>query len=1641
MVKYIVKYISLLMLFVGSLHSHTPSLVYNSVNVITGEYCETECDLSLNGSYPLTIQRTFNSSQPLSHWQFNHPNIFENNPDLFDGTLYSTSLVLYEYDSFKRLTSIKVSDLNGHETFHELQIEYDGALLNPSCTIKAPTGESVKYLFRSAGAFPHAPPFILDKVIGTDQQMVTYQYCDHPKDHRKLVCRKESTNGEFLITEYDQEGRVTCQLAPLGSDQTPVVKHRFTYQQNCTVVKDALGHEVAYYHNKTHLTAIDHYESGKVLRSEKFFWDEKATPPALIAKATYGNTSEVEYGETYDYDAHGNIIETCFYGHLTGKEKFPILIDSKGRPQGNVERHTITCTYQKDAPHLLLSKTEGGITTRYQYKEFATLPCAKFVEANNEIKIRHFFSYDLNNLLIKTTIDDGITYDPSNLLGVTERHITVYNLRDSSPARGSPETIEERYLDIPSGKEVLLKKLHNHYSQKGELILQEIYNCHNEKIASESYLYDSLGREIKIRTRTGEIIEKSYDARNNVTAISQINEKGEQKSLTNAYDYFNRLIRCDEVLENGQILTHSYQYDYTGNRTSETDTCGNTTRYEYDPSGQLIRIRYPEVLDPQGSLIQPVEEMRYDSFGNVVETIDANRNSIRTKYNSRSKPIEVLYPDGSKETFEYNQAGSVVNNLLRDGTSKRYETDFLARIIRTTRLDSKKSLHDDLTKKYTTFHLKETYEPSGNQTFYEYEYSGKCHSRLIVESNGTCHRNEYNYDLEGGIDQEKCWFGTNENEYSLLEKQKDPLGKILQKQLKDSAGNTLKQAIPSQSTKDKNQYNHHFQNSRGQYVLQITSVDTKGSIISTTLDALGRVERIEKHNGLGLLIAQQEMRYDPVGNKTSEVHTILIGGKPIRTYTLLWEYDSLNRIIATVDAAGSLQQAKTHYRYNAIGKLKSLTKADGTILNYTYDSLARLESVKSSDHTIHYQYRYDQNDNVISVEDLILNNVTKRSYNGDKQVLEELLANQLKISKKYDAQGRVLSLNLPDGSRLSYEYNAAYLIAAHRFSKQGKLKYSHKYAQRSLSGKILKAILPSKIGEITYEYDAENRLKALLSPWFSQHVLEYDDQNNLTSIATQDRSGSFQNHYTYDDRQQLIQEEGITYAYDSLFNRISESDQSFNLNERNQVLEAKGFRYQYNENGCLIEKSSGSLATKYSYDALNRLIQVLMDDKSIHYTYDAFNRRLSKTVLKDGKRQTVNYLYDGFHEIGALLPDQTFIEFRLLGEGAGAEMGTTVAIELQEKLYIPLNDIQGSICQLIDALTGESVESQRYTAFGMMQGVAEGISNPWGFSGKRLDTDTGLISFGQRDYDPSIGRWTTMDPLGYVDGPNQYAYVANNPLNFHDQWGHFAFCNIWDNFYQELVNFYDIVIHLKSFKNRNFKKEMTGPAEAFLGGNFLYISGFYEGELISGVFGKGEINDKVRITALNGVLNLHEHWMSSIEAFSKTHGGVNIHYIFSPSKGWTGDAVNGLLAKFGFAIPATKLLANKWKHLIQEMGGPGGGGIIYHYAHSMGGTNTNVARDFLTPEEQKMIKVITIGSPTMIAEGGFGSVVNYVSQRDFVGIFDPITYFSSFFKKSNIVHLGSGGIPLVDHLLSMETYAKLIELLGQQFQEAHGSLD
>ena len=97
----------------------------------------------------------------------------------------------------------------------------------------------------------------------------------------------------------------------------------------------------------------------------------------------------------------------------------------------------------------------------------------------------------------------------------------------------------------------------------------------------------------------------------------------------------------------------------------------------------------------------------------------------------------------------------------------------------------------------------------------------------------------------------------------------------------------------------------------------------------------------------------------------------------------------------------------------------------------------------------------------------------------------------------------------------------------------------------------------------------------------------------------------------------------------------------------------------------------------------------------------------------------------------------------------------------------------GNVVALIDASDGTIVAEYEYGPYGepLRATGPYAEENPFPFSTKYLDTETGLYYYGFRYYTPEVGRFLNRDPLGESDGANLYGFVGNNPVNNWDYLG------------------------------------------------------------------------------------------------------------------------------------------------------------------------------------------------------------------------------------------------------------------------------
>lgn len=94
------------------------------------------------------------------------------------------------------------------------------------------------------------------------------------------------------------------------------------------------------------------------------------------------------------------------------------------------------------------------------------------------------------------------------------------------------------------------------------------------------------------------------------------------------------------------------------------------------------------------------------------------------------------------------------------------------------------------------------------------------------------------------------------------------------------------------------------------------------------------------------------------------------------------------------------------------------------------------------------------------------------------------------------------------------------------------------------------------------------------------------------------------------------------------------------------------------------------------------------------------------------------------------------------------------------------------------ALTDERdrvVQEYEYDSFGNLHDQSSKIKQPFAYTGREYDRETGLYYYRARHYDPMEGRFISKDPIGIRAGVNLYSFVLNNPINFIDPLGLFDF--------------------------------------------------------------------------------------------------------------------------------------------------------------------------------------------------------------------------------------------------------------------------
>jgi RHS repeat-associated protein len=368
-------------------------------------------------------------------------------------------------------------------------------------------------------------------------------------------------------------------------------------------------------------------------------------------------------------------------------------------------------------------------------------------------------------------------------------------------------------------------------------------------------------------------------------------------------------------------------------------------------------------------------------------------------------------------------------------------------------------------------------------------------------------------------------------------------------------------------------------------------------------------------------------------------------------------------------------------------------------------------------------YTYDLNGNRTSMIDPT--GLTTYAYDALNR-LTSITNNKGQVTSfTYDALGRRTSMTHANGVVTSYTYDAASQL----------LTLGHQLGATT-------------INSFSYTYDKVGNRKTKTSR-DGLHDYSYDVLNRLTQATNPLPSNPLE-----------------SFTYDPVGNRTNSNQNGLSIfNTANQLLEDANFTYQYDNNGNQITKTAkvGGAVTQYEYDAENKLVRVVSPGNTANYRYDGLGRRVEKEVIA-GTTTVTRYVYDNEDILLELNGANAIVARYTHGPGIDEPL---IMEENSQSFYYHADGL-GSITDLT-AQSGTVTQRYTYSSVGTVESQLDpNFVQPYMFTSRESDPESGLYYYRERFYDPAIGRFLQEDllagPMEQSQFRGKYIYVLNNPI-------------------------------------------------------------------------------------------------------------------------------------------------------------------------------------------------------------------------------------------------------------------------------------
>jgi len=333
---------------------------------------------------------------------------------------------------------------------------------------------------------------------------------------------------------------------------------------------------------------------------------------------------------------------------------------------------------------------------------------------------------------------------------------------------------------------------------------------------------------------------------------------------------------------------------------------------------------------------------------------------------------------------------------------------------------------------------------------------------------------------------------------------------------------------------------------------------------------------------------------------------------------------------------------------------------------------------------------------------------------------------------------------------VEYEYSNDEWVSQIKVSKGGteifKQEYGYDSLGRRTSVKYPRYLVSgnTSLAERGYTYDKRDEVTKVAIDGSARYNYGYDLNQNPTRRETPYGVSSGNTNTTvavdYDHVSEIRYGDGrkIRLTMDTAGN----IGQKVRVSSAGVTVETTEYRYTYHNQLAEVWRNGEKIqANQYDEDRQRVSVEDGINGRKWLY-WDPAGR-----IVGEGREGVadvvVKYIYDGNEKVAMVRPDNT---------------GT-------EKGYYFINDANGTPLMIMDE-TGKVVSRINMDDWGNVNKYRVGAQAEINYTGKKLDTATGLYYFNQRYYDPEIGRFIQEDlAQEYL---NPYVYVGNNVANLID---------------------------------------------------------------------------------------------------------------------------------------------------------------------------------------------------------------------------------------------------------------------------------